>query len=170
MFTKFDRHMKLTAIIGMVFVLALSVAWATTNYYSGSVVVQKGTTADKVINLIQGSDKIQVKIQAQTLDDYMEEEGITEVTVTADLTKVWIDNGDGTGYYDLTFELGPSSAYFQPNPLILMVKGEYVSSNTQFWLYDETGEAVSGTRNDNADWIKFEIPHLSCYYYESYCY
>ena len=163
-------QLKSITILSLALVFALSVAWATTNYYSGSVVVQKGDTQDKVINLVQGSDKIKVQIQAQTLDDYMEEQGITEVTVTADCTTVWIDNGDGTGYYDMTFEFGPSSAYFQPNPFILMVKGEYVSSNTQFWLYDETGEAVEGTRNDSADMIKFEIPHFSCYSYEQSCY
>lgn len=170
MFSKFDRHMKLTAIIGMVFVLALSIAWATINTYSGSVIIENGSNKDEVIHLVQqGSDQIKVQINAGSLDAYMAEESLNEVEVTCELTEELVSDPNGD-YYKMSFEFGPSGAYFDLDPLVLKIKGRWVAENTEFWLYDENGEAVAGTRYDEADMIKFEIDHFSCYYYEQYCY
>ena len=170
MFTKFDTPMKLTAIFGLVLVFALSVAWATINTYNGSAIIENGSTQDEVIQLVQqGSDQIKVQIAAGLLDAYMTEESLNEVEITCELTEEFVSDPNGD-YYKMSFEFGPSGAYFDLDPLILKIKGKWVAEDTQFWLYDETGEAIPGTRHDEADMIRFEIDHFSCYYYEQYCY
>jgi len=169
MFSKFNTAIISTAILSLVFVVALSVAWAV-NTYSGSVIIENGSTQNKVINLVQqGNDQIKVQICAGSLDAYMAEESLNEVLITCELTEELVSDPNGD-YYKLSFEFGPSGVYLDLNPLILKIKGKWVADDTEFWLYDENGEAIEGTRYDNADMIKFEIYHFSCYYYERYCY
>ena len=169
MFTKFDRHMKLTAIIGMVLVFGLSAAWAVQTHSASKVIRYRSGNTLKVIHA-GNNQHILAQITAGSLDAYMAENSLNQVTITCELTEEWVDTGGGNGYYKLSFVFGPSGVYFDPDPLILKIKGKWVANNTEFWLYDENGEAIVGKRTENADLIKFEIPHFSCYYYENYCY
>ena len=168
MFSKFENSTRTITILSLVFVLTISVAWAV-NTYSGSVIIENGSNQGEVIHLVQqGSDQIKVQIGAGLLDAYMTEESLNEVLITCELTEELVSDPNGD-YYKLSFEFGPSGAYFDLNPLILKIKGKWVADDTEFWLYDENGEAIDGTRYDSADMIKFEIDHFSCYYYEGYC-
>ncbi|MCH8292351.1 hypothetical protein IH992_14750 [Candidatus Poribacteria bacterium] len=94
---------------------------------------------------------------------------LNEVLITCELTEELVSDPNGD-YYKLSFEFGPSDAYFDLNPLILKIKGKWVADDTEFWLYDENGEAIEGIRYDEANMIKFEISHFSTYYYDGYDY
>ena len=160
----------LKGIFILLAISAFSIAWAEINTYSGSVIIESGSTEDNVLHIVQqGSDQIKVQIAAGSLDAYMDEESLDEVEVTLELTEELIEDPEGD-YYKMSFEFGPSGAYFDPDPLTLKIKGKWVADNTEFWLYDENGEALVGTRYNSADMIKFEIDHFSCYYYDQYCY
>ena len=166
---KFNTAIISTAILSLVFVVALSIAWAV-NTYNGSVIIENGSTYEQAIQIIQqGNDHIKVEIEGGSLDAYMDEEDLNEVLVTCELTEELVSGPNGD-YYKLNFEFGPSGAYFSPNPLVLKIKGKWVADDTEFWLNDENGEAIEGTRYDDADMIKFEIPHFSGYFYEGYNY
>ena len=167
---KFNTTIISTAILSLVFAFAISIAWAV-NTYSGSVIIENGSNQKKAIQIIQqGSDHIKAEIEGGSLDAYMAEESLNEVLITCELTEELVSDPNGD-YYKLSFEFGSSGAFFDPDaPLILKIKGKWVADDTEFWLYDENGEAISGTRHDEADMIKFEIDHFSCYYYEQYCY
>ena len=169
MFTKYENSTRTITILSLVFVLTISVAWAV-NTYSGSVIIENVSNQKKAIQIVQqGTDHIKVEIEGHSLDAYMTEESLNEVLITCELTEELVSDPNGD-YYKLSFEFGPSGAYFDPDPLILKIKGKWVADDTEFWLYDENGEAIEGTRYDDADMTKFEIDHFSCYYYEGYCY
>ena len=168
MFTKFENSTRTITILSLVFVLTISVAWATINTYSASKVIQNG--GGNTLNIInEGANQIKAKIVSGSLDAYMAEESLNEVEITCELTEELVSDPNGD-YYKLSFAFGPSGAYFDPDPLVLKIKGKWVANDTEFWLYDENGEEIAGTRYDSADMIKSEIDHLSCYYYEGYCY
>ena len=170
MFTQFENATRTITILSLVFVLTISVAWATINTYSGSVIIENGSNQKQAIQIVQqGSDHIKAEIEAGSLDAYMVEENLNEVEVTCELTEEWVSDPNGD-YYKMTFKFGPSGAFFDPYPLTLKIKGKWVADDTEFWLNDENGEAITGTRYDEADMIKFEIDHFSSYYYERYNY
>ena len=178
MFSQFSTHMRITAIFCFVFVFALSIAWANggtpvLSTYSGSVIIENGSDKPAIIPLVKvGADHIKVEIAAGSLDAYMAEENLYDVEITCLYTQQWVepDEEDDDGHYKMKFVFSPSGAFFDPEPLILKVKGKWVATDSEFWLYDENDEALAGTRHKEVDVIKFEIPHFSCYYYESYCY
>ena len=170
MFTQFENATRTITILSLVFVLTISVAWATINTYSGSVIIENGSNQKQAIQIVQqGRDHIKAEIEAGSLDAYMVEENLNEVEVTCELTEELVSDPNGD-YYKMSFEFGPSGAYFDLDPLVLKIKGKWVAEDTEFWLYDENGEAVAGIRYDEADMIKFEIDHFSGYYYEGYNY
>jgi hypothetical protein len=160
------KHPKYTAILSLVLVFALSIAWATTKHYSSSVVVPKGRALGLTI-VPHGRDRINLYSQRGAIDDYMNEQGVNSVEITAELQEVLVDDGNGNSHYELTFTFGPSGAYFNP-PIQLDIRGKYVSDATMVELYDENGEAISGTRSNGGSKITFEIPHFSSYYYDDY--
>ena len=171
---KRNPTIRLATMGCLILICTLSAAWALTiltqNLYSGSVVINKGEgsglTLIRVVD--DGLNQILLSIEPGSLDAYMDEQGVTQVEITGDLTEELVLGDDGLLYYRLSFHFGPHGTYFTPKPLILKLKGRYVSPNTQVWLFDENGEAVEGTRYNSADMIKFEIPHFSCYYYDGY--
>jgi hypothetical protein len=72
-------------------------------------------------------------------------------------------------YYQLDFVFGPSGTYFRENyPFKLTLKGKYIHTGTDVWLYDENGEALEGTRYEEEDKLVFDIPHFSSYSYDNY--
>ncbi len=165
---KFNTAIISTAILSLVLLVGVLAAWATINTYSASKVIQNG--GGNTLNIInEGANQIKAKIVSGSLDAYMALESLNEVLITCELTEELVSGPNGD-YYKLSFEFGPSGAYFDPDPLILKIKGKWVADDTEFWLYDENGEAIEGIRTDSADMIKFEIDHFSCYFYESYCY
>ena len=168
MFRKFHRLIRTTAIFGVVFAVALSFAWATINTYSASMTIYK-TEAGAMGIVNDGPNKITAYTEDEAVDAYLDEYELNQIEITADLTEEWVDTGNGTGYYRLSFTFSPSGLYFSP-PLYLKIKGKWVADDTQFWLYDENGEELEGIRHNNGNQIIFEIDHFSCYYYESYCY
>lgn len=162
---------RLTATFGLVLAL-LGTAWALNIleqiFHSDSTVILNG--GGGTINIVNnGTDQIKLIIPQGALNTYMADHLLDGVNITVDTTEELIERDDGSTYWRLDFHFGPSSAYFDP-PLILKLKGKYVSQDTQVWLYDETGEALEGTRTDSADMIRFEIPHFSSYYYDDYDY
>lgn len=166
---KFNTAIISTAILSLVFVVALSLAWAV-NTHNGNVIIENGSDKNRGIQIVQqGRDHIQVSIKAGSLNAYMAEERLNKVLITCELTEELVSGPDGD-YYKLSFEFGPSGAYFDPDPLILKIKGKWVTDDTEFWLSDENGEAIEGTRYDDADMIKFSIPHFSSYFYDGYNY
>ena len=110
MFTKFDRHMRITVIFSLVFILSMSIAFAA-NYYGTSFVVKKGKGSKTEYLVRNGKDKIGVKVWSQSLDAYMEEQGISSVKITVDLVEQWVETDTG-GHYRLEFTFGPSGAFF----------------------------------------------------------
>ena len=157
---KLHPSIKSAAILCLILGFALSVAWAAT--YSGSSTVTKGGRGG--FYLVNGKSKVNISIDQGALDDYLTEQGLDSVEITADLEEEWVDTGDGNGYYQLTFEFGPSGAYFNPG-LLLTLTGKY-AENPEVQLYDENGEALPSERNDHANRATFRIPHLSSYYYD----
>jgi hypothetical protein len=162
--------MRWAVISCLVLVFALSPTWALTiiqqNFYSSSTVVKKGAKGG--FFLTNGKDKINVAIEKNSLDTYLDELGINQVTIWCDLKEELVDLGNGINFYRLTFTFGPSGAYFTPEALILTLSGKYASEDTKVSLYDENGEAVESNRQGSADTIKFYIPHFSSYYYDGY--
>ena len=159
--------MRFTAIISFVIVFALSAAWAMTTYY-GEITIQKHNNHDEELKLVDGLDKINIKIPAGSLNDYMAEQNINNVTVTVDLTEEWIDTGDGNGYYQLNFTFGPSEAYFTPKELEVVLYGKYISDSTSVAMYDENGELLDSRRQSSSGKLIFYVPHFSSYYYDDY--
>ena len=157
--------MRLTAFSCLVLVFALSATWATINHYSGSAVVHKGGKSGFFLS--NGKDKINIAIEKNSLDAYMDEQGINQVTIWAELEEELVEQGNGSSFYRLKFTFGPSGAYFDP-PLILTLSGKYAAEDTKISLYDENGEAIESSRQGSADVIKFYIPHFSSYYYDGY--
>ena len=165
---KFNTAIRYTAIFSFVLVIALCSAWAVTYYSESKVFNHSG--GNLVLVKVQGMDRIKLTVPNGSLDDYLAEQGISDVEITADLEEEWVDTGGGTGYYRLTFTFGPSGAYFTPNELELELKGAYASDDTDVMMYDEIGEALPWTRNGQSDKITFYIPHFSEYSYDYYEY
>lgn len=165
MFLRFRQTLSATAILGLLFVFVLSIAWAV-NYYSASQVIGSSGGSFYLVN--DGPDKIRVTVKEQSLDGYLADEGINEVPITADLEEEWISTGGGTGYYRLRFTFGPVGAYFSPDELELTLKGKYAADNPDVTLFDENGEALESTTSGNSDKITFFISHLSSYIYDAY--
>jgi hypothetical protein len=170
MFQNVYTAMRLAVIACLFLAFALSPAWGLTiiqqNFYSGSTVVKKGAKGG--FFLTNGKDKINIAIEKNSLDAYLDELGINQVTIWCDLKEELVDLGNGINFYRLTFTFGPSGAYFTPEALILTLSGKYASEDTKVSLYDENGEAVESNRQGSADTIKFYIPHFSSYYYDGY--
>ena len=172
MFRKFYNPTIRSAAIGcLLLVFALSVSWATINYYSVSKVVRM--SKQYIFDVVRGKgkypDAIRVQILYGTLDAYMVEKGINKVEITVDLVEEEVTDANGT-YYRLDFTFGPSGAYFEPKSLKLRLHGKYASEQTVVWLYNEYGEAVQGTRLDEWGLVIFDIPHFSSYHYDDYDY
>lgn len=167
MFPKLNSPMKSAAILGMVLAFALSTAWATVNYHSVSTTIKKGKRGGARL-VMQGSNVIDIYVYSGALDAYMTEQGITEVEITADLAEELVQRADGSSFYRLEFEFGPSGAYFEPEPFFLKLKGDYAADDNEVWLYDENGEAVEGRRTRNRNTVTFEILHFSSYTYDQY--
>jgi len=119
MFTKFENSTRTITILSLVFVLTISVAWATNSYF---------------------------KSKTMSIDNYLIEQGFQEVLLWVHLQEDWVDTGDGSGYYQLHFTFGPSGAYFQ-EPLEIQMRGKYVSKNNEVQMYDEYGEILESTSN-----------------------
>jgi hypothetical protein len=168
MFQKMSTPMKSTAIFSLVLMLGLSIAWAI-EYYSGSVTIPRGKKGNSSISLIHdgGQDKVGFVVKKRTLEPYMDEQGVNEVTVTVDATVGWVDDDQG-GHYQMNFTFGPSGAFFDPHPAQLKLFGKYHSDNNEVWLYDANGEALDGDRNSKVDHTIFYIDHFSSYTYDNY--
>ena len=139
MYSKFYRHMRITAIFSLVLILAVSIAFAT-NYYGTSFVVKKGKGHKTEYLVRDGEDKIGVMVWSQSLDAYMEEQDISSVNITADLVEQWVETDTG-GHYCLEFTFGPHGAFFT-EPLELSLIGKYSSPDTLTLIYDENGEMM----------------------------
>ena len=159
---------RYTAMFGLVLMLGLSLAWAV-EYYSDSMTISRGQKGNSSITVVKdgGQDKVEVTAKKYTLEPYMDEQGVDEVTVTVDATVGWVDDDQG-GHYQMDFTFGPSGAFFDPKPLELTLKGKYHSDNTDVWLFDENGEALDGERKNKNDHTTFYIPHFSSYTYDEY--
>jgi hypothetical protein len=166
MFKQRNPSIRFTAIVCFVLVSAFTAAWAVQTYYA-SEVIKKGKGGNlKIVN--QGEDKIGAKITNGSLDVYLEEQGLNEVEIQVEMTEELVECSNDT-HYHLEFTFGPSGAYMDP-PLKLILKGKYVETGCNVWLFDENGEAVEGKRSDESDKIVFEIPHFSVYGYDDYDY
>jgi hypothetical protein len=164
MFKKLKHPMRFTAIISLVFVFALSVAWATINYYSASVVIHHGKLGKR--SLVNGGNRdATIHIEKGALDSYMTDQGVNQVEITTELTEERISQG-GPPQYKLEFTFGPSGAYFNP-PLELELTKAYANS-PDVWLYDENGELLEAKVNERGHEIRFSINHFSSYYYDDY--
>jgi hypothetical protein len=198
MFQKMFTPIRLTAILSLVLMLSFSVVWAankkknsytsssatsssttsestasdvsTVTYYQDSVTVPRGKKGNASMTPIKdgGQDKVEVTSRKYTLEPYMDEQGINEVTLTVDVMVEQIERPDGSHFYQFDFVFGPSGAFFEPEPLELTLKGKYHSDDTEVWLYDENGEAVEGVRKNQVDHTTFDIPHFSSYTYDFY--
>jgi hypothetical protein len=158
---------RFTTLGGLLLIFALSAAWAV-EYYSASKVYQLGHDGEGFV-IKPGADRVRARARANALDDYLTEKGLTEVEITTEMIEEFIEIGDGTSYYALNFIFGPSGTYFAENkPFKLRIVGKYVNTPCDVWLYDENGEALEGTRRDDADQIIFDIPHFSSYTYDHY--
>ena len=113
----------------------------------------------------QLNDKIKIIVPNGAVGDYLTEQGISQVEITAELIEVLVDDGKGNSHYELTFTFGPNGVHFNP-PIQLDIQGKYASNATEVELYDENGGVISGTWSHSGDKITFEIPHLSNYYYD----
>ena len=168
MATKFNTATKVTAVLSLVLFVAVSAAWAVDYYSNSQVIFYNAGGWFHLVN--SGQDKIKVTIPGGVLNDYMDDQGVNEVEITADVEEQWIDTGGGNGYYQLTFVFGPSGAYFTPRELELELRGKYVSGDTTVELYDENGEVLEFTTNGNGSRITYYILHFSSYYYDDYDY
>ena len=137
--------------------------------YSGSTTVNKGRAGSFTL-VNNGPDKVKIIIPRKSLDDYMTDQGINEVTITADLTEEWVAPVTGEGYYRLNFTFGPSGAFFTPDKLEVELIGDYNAGSTQTLMYDENGEALEASGTGNADKVTYYVPHFSSYYYDDYDY
>ena len=166
MFKQRYPSIRFTAIVCFVLVSAFTAAWAVQTYYA-SEVIKKGKGGNlKIVNA--GKDKIGAKITNGSLDAYLEEQGLNEVEIQVEMTEELVECDDDT-YYHLEFTFGPSGAHMDP-PLKLILKGKYVETGCNVWLFDENGEAIEGKRSDEGDKIVFYISHFSVYGYDDYDY
>ena len=165
MFKQIPNPIRFTAIFGLLLTLALSEASAAM-HYSGSMTIGKG--GGNWMQLVKGKNKVWIMSYMGCLDPYMEEQGINEVTITADLEEEWVPAGGKEGYYRLTFTFGPAGAYFTPLELELQLGGRYVQSGADVKLYDANGEAIPYTVKGGGKHITYLISHFSSYYYDDY--
>ena len=169
MFTQFNNRTRLTPIIGLVLVLAISVAWANNTHYSASAIAHKNQKTTFDIR-DKGNRKANVVLEKGSIDNYLTEQGVNEVEITVEMVEEEIKEQNGASKYRLTFTFGPSGAYFDP-PLILGLTGRYATDLDTVYLVDEYGEAIESTIEDQGiSGIKFYIPHFSSYYYDGYDY
>ena len=174
MFSKFNTHMRTTAIISLVLAFAMSLAWAVDKggndarkvTYRAREVIKKGngTTID-VVN--EGEKIIKVWVDSGALDAYMKEQGIKKVNLTVDITETLIEPRDGDSYYQLDFEFGPSGAFFSPDLEVRLEKAYY---NSEVWMYDEDGELLETYEHGSDGKLYFLVPHFSRYSYDFYDY
>lgn len=194
--SKFNTAIRFTAVLGLVFIFAVTIvsagkkskssrtqssstSEATTsststaepanmNYYSVSMIVKRyngnGTYIAKA-----GKDWVWMHTTLGAVDAYMDEQGVDQVEITADMLEEWVQRDDGSGFWRLSFVFGPSGCFFEP-PLRLEFSGKYVSDITEVWLYDEIGEALESFNYASGKKIIFEIPHFSRYSYDMYNY
>ena len=180
MLQKMYTPLRFTAILSLVLVFALSVAWAGKAKPKGdrtttSTTTTSTTTTSTTIQTYLASDVIGgrggsititrdvvVKIPAGALNAYLAEKGVDVVEITVEM----IDFGDG-----LLFIFGPSGAYFDP-PLELTLKGDYFDDSAI--LVDELGEAlefkVQKGKVKSVPYITYYVPHFSRYSYDFYEY
>ena len=168
MYRKLITATKFTAFAVMLLTIALGTAFAVDSYYV-SEVVEKGKDGHFTVT-DNDNGRAEIRIPKRSLDPYLDEQGVNEVEITCRLQEIWVDSGDGTGFYALDFTFGPSGTYFE-SPLILEIRGDYALSGADTWLYDENGEALPGavSKNDGSE-LFFEIPHFSSYAYDDYSY
>ena len=134
--------------------------------YSTSKVIQmsNGTNID-VVN--DGEKIVKIEVESGALDAYMEEQDIQEVNLTVGLIETLVQFPDGTNYYELDFEFGPSGAFFSYH---LEVTIEHAYYNPEVWMYSENGEALETTKHGNDNQLSFLVPHFSKYSYDHYDY
>ncbi len=174
MLTQFHATLTKTAILSLVLIVAISTAWAV-NYSSDSYRFTMGKSGN--LDLVSGKskkggqrDKIWCMVKKNALDDYLVEQNLSSVTLTCDLVEEWVECDDGP-HYHLSFEFGPSGAFFRSDrPLEVRIEGKYVSTGCHVWLYGEDGEALESTSSSKGNMITFYVPHFSSYYYEEYNY
>ena len=162
---KFGNSTQFAVILSLVLVFALSFAWAVQTY-SNSKRFRKGEGGN--IRMKGARNRTFLHVPAGACDAYLKEKGLKQVNITVDMTEEWIDNADGTGYWQLDFHFGPSGAYFDP-PLKLKINGDYVNEGN-IWLYDENGELVEGKFKEEEEKLIFILYHFSSYYYDGYDY
>ena len=156
MFAQFRTTLIKTVILSFALIVAISIAWATTTYYSASDVIGDAGGSIKI------NDNANVLIKAGALSAYLGEQQINEVLITVDLEEIL----DAEGNLDtLVFTFGPSGAYFDPE-LELQFKKEYVVEGIQ--IYNENGEAIEYTVKAGGKKVNFLIPHFSTYSYDLY--
>ena len=110
MFKKSSTAIKSGAILGLILVVAISVAWATSTY-SGSRVYQLGDPGAGFV-IKSGKDRVRARVRPNALDDYLTEQGLSEVEITGEMTEELVECEDGTTHYHLNFTFGPSGTYF----------------------------------------------------------
>lgn len=155
MFKTCNNSIRLTAILSLVLVFALSAAWAVQTYHRSKVIGKYGGIIPIHVDV---EKRAVVAILPRALDDYFNEQGIDDVEITVEMIA---DEENGT----LLFTFGPSGAYFDP-PLKLALTGDYI--NHDMLLFDENGEAVEYDSYFDGEVLIFEIPHFSHYYYDGY--
>ncbi len=173
-FTK-NNPIRIIAILSLIFVLAISIAWAHDNdgndasqgTYNVSEIIEFGcgTTIDVVD---QGNKVVKIWVDSEALDDYMIEQGINEVNLTVEVIETLIQPPDGNSYYQLDFIFGPAGAFFTPEWEVRIEGEDYVSASV--WMYDEDGEALETYEHNSDEKLYFLVPHFSSYYYEGYDY
>ena len=166
MLTQLRTTLTKTAILSLVLVFALSVAWAVQNHSTSKQIGNSGGKFDAVKT--SRKDKVKVTIKKGALKAYLEEQGLNEVEITVETTEDFVPCGSGS-HYHFIFTCGPNGTYFD-TPLELEIKGKYFETGCHVWLFNEDGEALEGVREDGNDKIVFKIPHFSSYSYEQYDY
>ena len=145
------------------------------SYYADSYIIEystsdiikmgEGTTID-VIN--EADAIIKIWVDSGALDVYMEEQGISQVNLTVDVIETLVESADGSSYYQIEFEFGPSGAFFSPN-LEVRLEGVYYN-NSNVWMYDKDGQPLETYDHGSDGKLYFLVPHFSSYSFDEYDY
>lgn len=166
MFTSTRTPLKIGIIFGLIFTLVTGSLFAGANVKRKTVRKGDGTTNINAARDSQGSSAV-VTIWGNSVDTYMDEQGVDQVTISVETIEQWIEDANGNLVPDLTFIFGPHGCFFT-EPLELKLKGNYVTDNVM--LYGEDGEPVEYIRRGNSNQVVFLIPHFSRYAYDQYDY
>jgi len=158
-----------TAILSFALIVAISIAWGGNKSKVRRKTVYKGgdTTHINIDSSPKGGS-IRATIIGGSVDDYMTEQGISEVQITVETIEEWVDDGGGNSHRRFTFIFGPTGCYFTPNPLELKLKGSFITDDVA--MYGENGEAVEYTWQGGDNHLTFYIDHFSSYSYDHYDY